>query len=103
MTMRRHIAGNVWCSQKRNQNKWPCPSCRGRGTVLHRDGVRRCCARCKLTGWVNFEGYARAALRIFSLWCAYGFDERAVRVYTLSKERGGLFCPYDQLGRKDSQ
>ena len=59
MTERRRIAGNVWCAEKKNQGKVPCLSCKGRGTVLFRDGVRRGCKVCKRSGWATEDRWVK--------------------------------------------
>jgi len=90
MSLRRRVAGNTWCAEKRNQGKYPCLACRGRGTVLYRDGARGKCFGCQGTGHKDYEVWERFAVWIYSLFCAYQFDERAVMMYNLSKARGGL-------------
>lgn len=58
MSERRRIAGN-WCAEKKNQGKFPCLSCKGRGTVLFRDGIRRGCKVCKLSGWATEDRWVK--------------------------------------------
>lgn len=53
MSLRRRLAGNFWCAEKKNQGKFPCLVCRGRGTVRYKGNVRRMCKACKLTGHFN--------------------------------------------------
>lgn len=57
---RRAVAGALWAAQKKNCGKFPCLTCKGRGT-LQKDGRigRVACKVCSLTGYAMYDRYLR--------------------------------------------